>query len=91
MAQFYVRGKLEAKKSGTNKDGRAYTSLQFLVSDGWGGLTIRAVFLPDGYDHAKFVEGREIEIPIRVSAKDSRLFLRLDDTVEVSKHLRAVP
>jgi len=91
MAQLIIRGKVEALKTGTSQDGRDYASVQFLLSDGFGGLQVAAVFLPANFDKARFVAGKEIEVPVRASVnKQGRLSLRLDDSAEASKHIRAV-
>jgi hypothetical protein len=74
---LYLKGKLIGKSSGTDREGKDYRSLQFLLErEARGGLDLVDVVLPDGLDHASFQVGEEFEIPIRVNAKDSRLTYR---------------
>jgi hypothetical protein len=74
---LYLKGKLIGKSSGTDREGKDYRSLQFLLErEGRGGLDLIDVVLPDGLEHTSFQVGEEFEIPIRVNAKDSRLTYR---------------
>jgi hypothetical protein len=74
---LYLKGKLVGKSSGTDREGKAYRSLQFLLErESRGGLDLIDVILPDGLDHTSFQVGEELEIPIRVNTKDSRLTYR---------------
>jgi hypothetical protein len=74
---LYLKGKLIGKSSGTDREGRTYRSLQFLLErEVGGGLDLIDVVLPDGLDHTSFQVGQEFEIPIRVNGKDSRLTYR---------------
>jgi hypothetical protein len=74
---LYLKGKLIGKSSGTDREGKDYRSLQFLLDrEARGGLDLVDVVLPDGLDHTPFQVGEEFEIPIRINAKDSRLTYR---------------
>jgi hypothetical protein len=74
---LYLKGKLIGKSSGTDREGKDYRSLQFLLErEARGGMDLIDVVLPDGFDHTSFQLGQELEIPIRVNAKDSRLTYR---------------
>jgi hypothetical protein len=74
---IYLKGKLVGKSSGIDREGKTYRSLQFLLErEVRGGLDLIDVVLPDCLDHTSFQVGQELEIPIRVNAKDSRLIYR---------------
>jgi hypothetical protein len=74
---IYLKGKLVGKSSGTDREGKTYRSLQFLLErELRGGLDLVDVILPDGLDHTSFQVGQEFEIPIRINSKDSRLTYR---------------
>jgi hypothetical protein len=71
---LYLKGKLVGKSSGMDREGKTYRSLQFLLEREFGGgLDLIAVVLPDTRDHASFQIRQELEIPIRVNGRDSRL------------------
>jgi hypothetical protein len=74
---LYLKGKLVGKSSGTDREGKPYHSLQFLLErEARGGLDLIDVALPDELDHTSFQVGKEFQIPIRVNAKDARLTYR---------------
>jgi hypothetical protein len=74
---LYLKGKLVGESSGTDREGKGYRSLQFLLErEGRGGLDLIDVVLPDDLDYTSFRVGEQLEIPIRVTAKDSRLTYR---------------
>jgi hypothetical protein len=74
---LYLKGKLVGKSGGTDREGKPYRSLQFLLErEARGGLDLIDVVLPDDLDHTSFRVGEEFEIPVRVNAKDSRLTYR---------------
>lgn len=67
------RGKLDAKKVGRSKD-RNYAALQFVERLPDGGLKMVDIYLPDGYDHSEFKEGEEVEVAVRISASNGKIF-----------------
>lgn len=67
------RGKLDAKKVGRSKD-RNYAALQFVERLPDGGLKMVDIYLPDGYDHSEFIEGQDVEVAVRVSASNGKIF-----------------
>jgi hypothetical protein len=81
-----LKGKLVGKSSGTDREGKTYRSLQFLLErEVRGGLDLIDVVLPDNFDHTSFQVGQEFEIPIRVIGRDSRLTYRYYEASDISQ------
>jgi hypothetical protein len=71
------RGTLDAKKVGTYQN-RAYAVLQFMERSE-KGLKLIEINLPDGADHSAFKEGAVVEVPVRVTARDGKVYYRAID------------
>jgi hypothetical protein len=54
----------------------AFSTERGTSSEFGGGLDLIDVVLPDSRDHTSFQIGQELEIPIRVNGRDSRLTYR---------------
>ena len=75
MSSLVVKGKIAGKRAGVF-DGKPFCTLQFLDKFEDGSLRMMDVNLPDGSDHAAYVDGAQVEIPITVRAKDNKVFFR---------------
>lgn len=71
------KGTIGHKKAGTYQ-GRNYAVLQFMEHDE-RGMNVIDIGLPDGLDHTAFTAGVEVEVPVKVRAKDSSLSYRCLD------------
>lgn len=70
-----LKANLDAKRTGVY-DGRAYAILQTIERNEDGSIKLIEVNLPDGFDHSVYVEGQQIEVPVTVRAKDSKVYYR---------------
>jgi hypothetical protein len=56
--------------------GRKYVTAQILEKEPNGAASLAEVGLPDDTDPKLYKEGQPIKLQVRVSAKDSRVYLR---------------
>lgn len=69
------RGTLDAKKAG-NYQGRSYAVLQFIERMDNGSIKLIEINLPEHMDHSPYVEGKEVEVPVTVSAREGKVYYR---------------
>jgi hypothetical protein len=69
------KGKIDAKKTGSYQN-RTYAVLQFVERRDDGAIRLVEVNLPDGADHSAYEQGKEVELPVTVSAKDNKVYFR---------------
>lgn len=82
------KGKIDAKKTGSYQN-RTYAVLQFVERREDGAIRLVEVNLPDGADHTTYEQGKDVELPVTVSAKDNKVYFRAQ--IDASAPARRAP
>jgi hypothetical protein len=69
------RGEVTGIRTG-EYDNKKYAVLQFVEKAEDGSVKFIEVNLPDGTDPATYKNGQAVELPIRISAKDKKIYYR---------------
>lgn len=72
----FFRGEITGIRTG-EFDNKKYAVLQFLEKVDDGSVRFVEVNLPDGTDPAIYKAGQTVDLPIRVSAKDKKIYYRV--------------
>jgi len=79
---MFVEGTYVGTKTGEfpprpgERYGRKYANIQILEKEPNGAVSLAEIGLPDDADPKLYKEGQQIKLQVRVSAKDSRVYLR---------------
>lgn len=71
----FFRGEITGIRTG-EYDRKKYAVLQFLEKVDDGSVRFVEVNLPDDTDPAIYKVGQQVDLPIRVSAKDKKIYFR---------------